>query len=748
MCAQVWRLSADTARQLRSTSMITSICDIVLELLNNSIDACASKILVKVSVESYMVEVMDNGHGIKYKDFSTVGRRSSTSKQFQSEYEISRDATAIGYRGEASISSVGLVRITSKHVKSRDIYQCFIKDERQTAAEKCKCLPTGFNTIVSVSDIFAAYPVRRNVIRESAKKIIDSIKIQLQARSLYCPSISLKFVKGADSEVVFSYASATTLNRRIAQVYGTEIARELGSVSLEYGEYILEGSISKVPTIQRIQHIFCNKQMYDSVELINIARQVLDTREYMSRANNSELTGASTRALRAQHPMFILRLTDAKRASREDIFDKMAGKSLVIQPEMRKTVAIACVKFLRKFGMISDLQMQHAVALADKSSSSTLKRPLSHLLDSPDSYLDAGKVCGRETKSVQQIQRSSAVQMVPVNSRFPIRLSQQGSNARAGSKSAAAYKRRESETSSYLPVPCARLADIFLSHGNPSASASVPIGSLQVIGQADEKFIICQANEWLFAIDQHAADERIRLEAQFDSLSHMLLLLGQLPPRYPAATVDGVTMFVPPICVTLASHEVAMVRDKTGELRMLGIEVVLLEANNACQEQCKARIICAPSVLAPRLRSSRHRVEEFGKELLVAILNWLQYRHVEANVLQKSAAGLMTDLCGLDDSEPGIDQARGWPALVNVPDIILDTVRSISCRGALKFNEHISIEESKSIVRRLSECKYPEFCAHGRDGGIFVGDPSPGFARSNDNMTEETSIASAYSGAQ
>ncbi|KAJ2513596.1 hypothetical protein GGI11_004354 [Coemansia sp. RSA 2049] len=118
---------------------------------------------------------------------------------------------------------------------------------------------------------------------------------------------------GPGEVVVFSYTAANSLNQRIAQIHGACVAQNLDFISLEYGGYSLYGSISKAPIVPRIQHVFVASNFRESVELIGIARQILNNQCLATGADADELALMSAK----QPPDERIRL--------ETLFDELSG---------------------------------------------------------------------------------------------------------------------------------------------------------------------------------------------------------------------------------------------------------------------------------------------------------------------------------------------------------------------------------------------------------------------------------------
>ena len=66
-------LPAEVASQIKSSAVITNLNGVILELLKNSFDACASAITVHVDFQKGACTVEDNGRGISPVEFSDGG---------------------------------------------------------------------------------------------------------------------------------------------------------------------------------------------------------------------------------------------------------------------------------------------------------------------------------------------------------------------------------------------------------------------------------------------------------------------------------------------------------------------------------------------------------------------------------------------------------------------------------------------------------------------------------------------------
>ncbi|KAJ2464030.1 DNA mismatch repair protein, partial [Coemansia sp. RSA 2337] len=472
------------------------------------------------------------------------------------------------------MSNIGLVEIISRHAKSGSARRCAIKNERQLYCEDCDPVTLAdYNTIVKVRDIFEAYPVRRKVIDGSIKRWLGDIKAQLQVRSLGHPNIALQLVTKPGDAVVFAYASAPSLNQRMSQIFGPTVALSTESLSLDYDSYSLMGLFSKAPMLYRIQHIFIDGRLIDPPELLIVARAAFAASNYATRSNADIETESMTR-LRTRHPIFVLMIRSSGTA--EQTHTSAPRGCFVVPDQLKRLVTLACIKFLRKLHMMSDSQMQGA--LAASACSPQPKRQFD-LLQGPHDY---GNAMSLETSTHKRIAHdlTTSTRSLPfsgANRRFPIRQSSRQPQPALRVEQSEFGSHCSEDEHSASPIPYAGIRPAPLGPFQGSSSKGIHEGlnvsSLRVVGQADQKYIICQADGWLVAIDQHAADERIRLEEHYDGLDYTLHQCTRLLPNCSPSVVDGVSMLIPPVPVLLTDHDADVILGMPEHFKRLGIQV-------------------------------------------------------------------------------------------------------------------------------------------------------------------------------
>jgi DNA mismatch repair protein MLH3 len=61
------------------------------------------------------------------------------------------------------------------------------------------------------------------------------------------------------------------------------------------------------------------------------------------------------------------------------------------------------------------------------------------------------------------------------------------------------------------------------------------------------------------------------------------------------------------------------------------------------------------------------------------------------------------------------DDTTAWVQRISsCPEGLIDLINSRACRSAIMFNDELSLQECRELVRKLCECIFPFMCAHGR----------------------------------
>ncbi|OLL23043.1 hypothetical protein NEOLI_001282 [Neolecta irregularis DAH-3] len=195
-----------------------------LELIENSIDARSTSIDILVKDGGLkLLQITDNGHGVRKDDMAILCERFTTSK-LQTFEDLSSIAT-YGFRGEAlaSISHVAHMTVTTRTASSDCAWRACYSDGKLVAAKNgisAEPKPTAGRqgTQITAEDLFYNVPTRRKAFKntnEEYSRIVDVVS----RYAVHCEG------HGDNNYSVSTMAKASSLDN-IRQIYGHAVASE------------------------------------------------------------------------------------------------------------------------------------------------------------------------------------------------------------------------------------------------------------------------------------------------------------------------------------------------------------------------------------------------------------------------------------------------------------------------------------------------------------------------------------------
>jgi DNA mismatch repair protein MutL len=156
-------LSDQVANQIAAGEVVERPASVVKELLENSLDAGATRIRVEIEAGGRkLIRIVDNGHGMGRDDAMLAFERHATSKLRSSDDLLS--IATLGFRGEAlpSIASVARVSLETRAAEDETGTVLEISGGKLLRVEDAG-LPEG--TTIAVQDLFFNTPARRKFLR-------------------------------------------------------------------------------------------------------------------------------------------------------------------------------------------------------------------------------------------------------------------------------------------------------------------------------------------------------------------------------------------------------------------------------------------------------------------------------------------------------------------------------------------------------------------------------------------------------
>lgn len=277
-------LSNNTINKIAAGEVIERPASVVKELVENSIDAGASKIDIMLECAGKnLISVKDNGRGLSKEELALAIQRHATSKLDEDDL---LNINSFGFRGEAlpSIGAISRFKITSKTKESEHAYCLSVEASKVQPARICN---GDFGTLIEVQDLFFATPARLKFLRTDRTEL-TAISQWVRKIALSHPQIA--FCLSHDGKNILKLAaqigSVTEQNmqKRVGAILGDNFIDNAQLVDFQQSNFSIKGYIS-LPTYNRAsadeQYIFINNRPVKD-KILNIALKVA-YRDYLAR---------------------------------------------------------------------------------------------------------------------------------------------------------------------------------------------------------------------------------------------------------------------------------------------------------------------------------------------------------------------------------------------------------------------------------------------------------------------------------
>ncbi|KAF4589823.1 DNA mismatch repair protein [Ophiocordyceps camponoti-floridani] len=758
------RLPDHVVDKLRASAAIKSLNGVVCGLIKNSLDGGAARALIRLDYARGNCSVEDDGQGIEPSEFREdggLGKLHHTSKTSPS-FRIH------GSRGDflASLAGLSLLSITSHH--HRHLSQAFIaihdsmvltRQVPASAEQRLSMFDHG--TRVSVHALFGSMPVRakhqaslfsgRSAVDREWSQLVQEILALLLA---WPSEASVTLTETAVHRQLRLRSSpdanlATRSSRLFAQASFADSDDSESWIPLSAsGRHMM--SLGVQPVLDKHESNF----LYEAINQVfrNSSFGVVESRE------TDATTGKPRKGLE-RWPMFYLHIT-LPGAEMSDL--DMTNESHKVVGDIVHLLKSLSFEFLRKHGMrpraIDSTKSTWRAAVAQPSrAASKIPHATAEAVPSRRPLDDwqrvkVGRVARRPKgtsigRHPLRHQGTDARRLVGEDGRLlgmPFDDAQPLGTPPAGQTDAARELNATTTAGGTLTVarqagrprvlgsgsakrqPSEWLQGVLETWANPvfeTAEAVIPsvqaeasgqvvrfetksmklearvsrsaLAEAEVIGQVDRKFVLARLSlkqgspaTGLVVIDQHAADERCRLEdlcqTYFDDVEVATEALRR------------------PVLFEASGREVELLRRYRHHFHGWGV-IYAVEAD------CQVRVTSLPPSIAERCSSEPRLLIDLIRREMWAL-----------------ADGAVTPSTKSETGGPS-----SWPRrLRGCPSGILELLYSRSCRSAIMFNDELSAEEQRQLVKKLAHCAFPFQCAHGRPSMVPLADLGCGVGRS------------------
>lgn len=466
-------LPSNLVNQIAAGEVIERPASVIKELVENAIDAGASKIEVTLAGGGKnLIVVNDNGKGIGKDELSLAVERHATSKLPDNDLF---NINFLGFRGEAlpSIASVAKMTISSRQQGADSGWQISVnggdKGEVKPAA-------VSLGTRIEVRDLFYTTPARLKFMKADASEAAQCVDM-LQRIALANPQISFYLESDGKKKVALNACQGELFDsrqRRVADVMGGEF--EENSVAISAGnDFCKISGFIGIPTYNKAnslsEFLFVNNRPVRDKLILGAIKgayqDMMTSGRYPACAVFVEV-----------EPMYVdVNVHPTKAEVR--FYDNGAIRGLLVG------------------------SIRHALSLGGKKSAETggLEHLLEHTLEENELSQQIYSNAERQADYVMR-ERTTEFATTPFNN-----VKNYGGGHGRGSYSTMSIPALESKFS-------VRVAE------EPKAETIAEVGELGLAkAQFHNTYIISQTEDSIVIIDQHAAHERITMEKMKQSMA-------------------------------------------------------------------------------------------------------------------------------------------------------------------------------------------------------------------------------------
>ncbi|MFB6093823.1 MAG: DNA mismatch repair endonuclease MutL [Halanaeroarchaeum sp.] len=651
MSERITELDERTVDRIAAGEVVERPASVVKELVENSLDADASRIDVAVDGDGTdRVTVADDGVGMSEADLRTAVDQHTTSK-IDDVDDLERGVGTLGFRGEAlhTIAAVSRTTITSRPRDGPDVGTELRIVGGDVESVGSTGRPPG--TTVTVEDLFFNTPARRKYLKTEHTEFAHVNRV-VTRYALANPDVAVSLEH--DGSTVFTTTGQGDVRETMLAVYGRDVAESMLHVEYDGDVADVEGYVSDPETTRS-------------------AREYVSTYVNGRYVRDGGLRGAIVDAYGTQlapdrYPFAVLFVSVPPDAVDVNVHPRKLEVRFDDDDAVHETVETAVEGALLDAGLLrsgaprgrsapEDAVIEQHEADAGRGVIDERRGGDGRSADDGREADDGRAVddgSGGEGASTPEdlVRSADSLESVtdvadgeePTAPREPAPSGGSGGSDRSSGAPPGERGRtdphaaRDRDGIASAPTH-AELTDV---------DADVDLDTLpplRVLGQFRETYIVAASPDGLVLIDQHAADERIN----YERLARRL-----------AARTDSQRL-VSPVEVDLTAQEASVFDEAVADLRDAGFEARL--------ENRTAVVEAVPAVFSESLDPTLLR------DVLAAFLE------ADRDVLDSAADALLADL---------------------------------ACYPSITGNTELTEGDALSLLERLDDCENPYACPHGR----------------------------------
>lgn len=251
-------LSQETINKIAAGEVVERPLNVIKELVENSLDACASSIMTEISqAGKKFIRVSDNGFGMDKKDLELSILRHATSKI--EDFNDLSHIHSLGFRGEALSSIAAVSKFTVKTRKRGESSGWKLESEGGKSIDISPWAGAE-GTITEVSDLFFNTPARKKFLKSDAT---ERSRIIAALEEIAMANADIAFKLLSENRTVFSTPKTENKIDRISDILGKDFANKIRNIKIDHPKAMIEifytdrdNSLSN----RKYQYLFVNQR--------------------------------------------------------------------------------------------------------------------------------------------------------------------------------------------------------------------------------------------------------------------------------------------------------------------------------------------------------------------------------------------------------------------------------------------------------------------------------------------------------
>ncbi|MDO4667935.1 MAG: DNA mismatch repair endonuclease MutL [Streptococcus sp.] len=486
------------ANQIAAGEVIERPSSVVKELIENSLDAGASQIIIEIEESGLKsIQITDNGEGIAPDEVALALRRHATSK-IKNQSDLFRIRT-LGFRGEAlpSIASVSVVTILTMTEQGNHGIKLVSRGGKIEKTEEVSC-PVG--TKITVEDLFFNTPARLKYMKSQQAELSHIIDV-VNRLGLAHPEVSFSLI--SDGRQLTQTAGVGNLRQAIAGIYGLATAKKMVEISASDLDFEVTGYVS-LPELTRANRNYIT---------------ILINGRYIKNflLNRAILDGYGSKLMVGRFPIAVLAIQIDPYLADVNVHPTKQEVRISKERELMTLISQAISSSLKNQDLIPD-----ALENLAKTTINRVAKPEQTSLS-----LKENKLYYDKEKNDFFVKPQVAEEQLPFGEELEVK---ENPEEKTDTTASVRFAARKGSSDDQLDHPELDIASLERALHKLDKEETSTFPELEYFGQMHGTYLFAQGKTGLYIIDQHAAQERVKYEyyrekiGEVDSSQQQLLV--------------------------------------------------------------------------------------------------------------------------------------------------------------------------------------------------------------------------------